>query len=227
MKVATLGTVTAPVVAAVGLGPEPSGAAPTPETLRRAAAVAVRALAGSASVAVSLPVDEDAPAALRAVAEGALLGAYRFAGYKSRPLPARRTPVPDVAVHVPDAADETVTGRGRPRPGRRRRGRPHPGLGQHRPQRPAPAGLRRRRSPRPAGAAGLEVEVLDEEALAAGGYGGILAVGLGSAAPPRLVKLTYTPDVPGHATSGSRWSARASRSTPAASPSSRRRACGR
>jgi leucyl aminopeptidase len=44
-----------------------------------------------------------------------------------------------------------------------------------------------------AGAAGLELEVLDEEQLKAGGYGGILAVGLGSSAPPRLVKLTYKP----------------------------------
>ena len=42
--------------------------------------------------------------------------------------------------------------------------------------------------------AGLEVEVLDEAALKAGGYGGILAVGQGSEAPPRLVKLTWTPE---------------------------------
>jgi leucyl aminopeptidase len=40
---------------------------------------------------------------------------------------------------------------------------------------------------------GLEVEVLDVAELQAGGYGGILAVGLGSEAPPRLVKLSYTP----------------------------------
>ncbi|MER7169717.1 M17 family peptidase N-terminal domain-containing protein, partial [Micromonospora sp. NPDC000207] len=33
IKLATLGTVTAPLVAAVGLGPEPSGAAPAPEAL--------------------------------------------------------------------------------------------------------------------------------------------------------------------------------------------------
>ena len=37
--------------------------------------------------------------------------------------------------------------------------------------------------------AGLEVEVLDEKALTKGGYGGILAVGQGSEAPPRLVRL--------------------------------------
>jgi leucyl aminopeptidase len=40
---------------------------------------------------------------------------------------------------------------------------------------------------------GLEVEVLDFDALKAGGYGGIVAVGQGSEAPPRLVKLSYTP----------------------------------
>lgn len=39
--------------------------------------------------------------------------------------------------------------------------------------------------------AGLEVEVLDEAALAEGGFGGILAVGGGSSRPPRLVRLTH------------------------------------
>ena len=39
--------------------------------------------------------------------------------------------------------------------------------------------------------AGLTVEVLDETALAKGGYGGILGVGKGSVNPPRLVRLTY------------------------------------
>jgi leucyl aminopeptidase len=40
---------------------------------------------------------------------------------------------------------------------------------------------------------GLSVSVLDEKALAAGGFGGLLAVGQGSATPPRLIQLTYTP----------------------------------
>jgi leucyl aminopeptidase len=39
--------------------------------------------------------------------------------------------------------------------------------------------------------AGLSVEVLDEKSLAAGGYGGILAVGGGSTRPPRLLRLEY------------------------------------
>jgi leucyl aminopeptidase len=37
----------------------------------------------------------------------------------------------------------------------------------------------------------LEVEVLDQRALARGKYGGILAVGQGSARPPRLVRVAY------------------------------------
>ncbi|MCW2705647.1 MAG: pepA, partial [Blastococcus sp.] len=38
---------------------------------------------------------------------------------------------------------------------------------------------------------GLSAEILDEGALAAGGYGGILAVGSGSVRKPRLLRLTY------------------------------------
>ncbi|OIQ81115.1 cytosol aminopeptidase [mine drainage metagenome] len=42
-------------------------------------------------------------------------------------------------------------------------------------------------------ATGLRVTVLDGEALEAGGFGGILAVGSGSATPPRLVTVAYEP----------------------------------
>ena len=41
--------------------------------------------------------------------------------------------------------------------------------------------------------AGLDVEVWDETRLAQEGFGGVLAVGSGSATPPRFVELTYTP----------------------------------
>ena len=40
-------------------------------------------------------------------------------------------------------------------------------------------------------AAGLEVEVLDDKALAKAGYGGIVGVGKGSSRPPRLVRLAH------------------------------------
>ncbi|MGB6204171.1 leucyl aminopeptidase, partial [Mycolicibacter algericus] len=44
-------------------------------------------------------------------------------------------------------------------------------------------------------AAGLQVEVLDEQALADAGFGGVIGVGKGSSRPPRLVRLTYRPAV--------------------------------
>ncbi|MFG3712160.1 leucyl aminopeptidase [Micromonospora sp. NPDC047730] len=194
IKLATLGTVTAPVVAAVGLGPEPTGAAPAPETLRRAAGAAVRALAGAPRVALALPLpdDADAPAALRAVAEGALLGGYRFAGYKTRPQPARREPVAEVLVAVPDAGDagaQAEIARAQAVGGAVRRSRDWVNTAPNELRPPSFADS----VADAAREAGLEVEVLDEAALAAGGYGGIIAVGQGSEAPPRLVKLSYTP----------------------------------
>ncbi|GAA1793066.1 leucyl aminopeptidase [Planosporangium flavigriseum] len=197
-KLASLGAVTAPLVVAVGLGPEPTGAAPAAEILRRAAGSAVRALAGATNVALSLPLSDDpggadAVHALRAIAEGALLGSYRFAAYKTKPAPGRRDPVDAVSVHVPDAGDETMT------------------VELARVVAVTSAVCRARdwvncapndlRPPDFADAiaeaatkAGLQVEVLDETALKEAGYGGILAVGQGSEAPPRLVRLSYRPE---------------------------------
>jgi leucyl aminopeptidase len=193
-KLATLGTITAPLIAAVGLGPvTPQSPAVPPETLRRAAGAAVRCLAGSSRVALVLPLDGDQPGTLRAVAEGALLGAYQFADYKTRPQPGRRDPVGHVALHVGDASDETAQAE----------------LG--RAATVCDAVLRTRtwvntapNDLRPpvfaesvadvARKAGLDVEVLDEQALKEGGYGGIIAVGQGSQAPPRLVRIGYAPE---------------------------------
>ncbi|WP_341393482.1 leucyl aminopeptidase family protein [Arthrobacter sp. G119Y2] len=42
--------------------------------------------------------------------------------------------------------------------------------------------------------AGLEVSVLDQDELRRQGFGGLLAVGSGSAHPPRLVQLSYRPE---------------------------------
>ncbi|MFV2083137.1 leucyl aminopeptidase [Micromonospora sp. LOL_021] len=194
IKLATLGTVGPPLLVAVGLGPEPTGAAPAPETLRRATGAAVRALAGTVRVAVALPVPDDAdgPAALRAVAEGALLGSYRFAGYKTRPQPGRRAPVASIALHVTDAADPAVqaeVARAEAVAAAVIACRDWVNTPPNELRPPAFADSVRDA----AVAAGLTVQVLDEQALVDGGYGGILAVGGGSAAPPRLVIVSYTP----------------------------------
>ena len=42
-------------------------------------------------------------------------------------------------------------------------------------------------------AAGVDVSVRDEKALAAAGFGGVLAVGQGSSRPPRFVEMTWSP----------------------------------
>jgi leucyl aminopeptidase len=194
-KLATLGTITAPLVVAVGLGPEPAdGALPSTETLRRAAGAAARALAGTGSALIALPVAEEpegVAGTVRALAEGALIGAYRFEGYKTVPA-VRKDPLGAVTVHVPEAAAKAVRAETRRatvvvRAVARTRDWVNTAPNDLRPPAFADAVAA-------AGeAAGLAVEVLDERALKRGGYGGILAVGQGSAAPPRLVRLAYTP----------------------------------
>jgi leucyl aminopeptidase len=195
IKLATLGTITAPLVVAVGLGDEPSGSAPEAEKLRRGTGAAVRALAGSATVALALPLpdDEDAPGVLRAILEGALLGSYRFAGYKTKPQPNRKDPVGALQVHVPDATDaaalaEVTRAEIVSRAVRLTRDWVNTSPNNLRPPQFADAVVEA------AAGTGLEVEVLEFDELKAQGYGGIVAVGQGSEAPPRLVKLTYTPE---------------------------------
>ena len=195
IKLATLGTIAAPLVVAVGLGDEPSGSAPSLETLRRGTGAAVRALAGSATVALALPLpdDEDASAVLRAILEGALLGSYKFAGYQTKPKPNRRDPVAALQVHVPDATDaaaaaEVARAEVVARAVRLTRDWVNTPPNALRPPQFADAVVAA------AQGTGLEVEVLDFDELKAGGYGGIVAVGQGSEAPPRLVKLTYVPE---------------------------------
>jgi leucyl aminopeptidase len=195
-KMATLGTVTTPVIAAVGLGPAPTdgdGIVPT-DTLRKAAASAVRSLAGATRVALALPVpDGDGSGqGLRAIGEGALLGAYRFAGYKTKPQPGRRDPVKTVSLHVPDAADKaakTEVKRAIVVAAAVARTRDWINTAPNELRPPAFA----EQVASAAKDAGLKVEVLDEKALRRGGFGGILAVGMGSEAPPRLVKISYVP----------------------------------
>lgn len=195
-KLATLGTITAPVIAAVGLGPVPDEAGVPADTLRRAVAAVVRALAGNAKVALALPVPDAAeggdPATLRAIAEGALLGGYRFAGYKTKPQPSRRDPVRSVALLVPDASDKLAKAEIKratvvTAAVARTRDWVNTAPNNLRPPDFAAA------VSAAATAAGLGVEVLDEKALKKAGFGGVLAVGMGSAAPPRLVILRYAP----------------------------------
>jgi leucyl aminopeptidase len=174
------GKLPAAVVLAVGLGAPPAdGAAFAAEDLRRAAGTALRDVVGSSTlarrngdggrkVALALPARDAAEA--EAVATGALLGGYTFRKY-------RATPTPDVAVELLTSGDNAEAVR---------RGTVIAeavnltrDLINTSPVDLPPAELAAA-AERVAASKGLAIEVLAEDALRAGGYGGIMAVGMGS-----------------------------------------------
>jgi leucyl aminopeptidase len=190
-RLPTFGQGPFPVVAVAGLGAPDAAGGYSPEAVRRAAGAASRALGGRRSVVTLLAAVGGTPDAdrLHAVGEGSLLGAYEFTAYKSD-LPADR-PVPpsDYTMVVPGAAEaETALRRVRAVAEAVALVRD---LVNTPPNDLYPAELAARGAA--AGEkAGLTAEILDEDALAAGGYGGILAVGNGSTRKPRLLRLTYS-----------------------------------
>ncbi|MET8180171.1 leucyl aminopeptidase [Streptomyces sp. NPDC005336] len=184
----------APVVLAVGLGEVPAkGDGYDAETLRRAAGAAARALAGSKKGAFALPVEDAAGAA--AVAEGALLGAYTYD--KGNGNGAKD----DKKKNNGPLAEVVLLG-GKPRDKAYKAAAERATalvaeVNRARDLINTPANLLNPASfaaaaVKAAKEHGLKTEVLDETALKKGGYGGIVGVGQGSEAPPRLVRITYT-----------------------------------
>ncbi|MBT0994839.1 leucyl aminopeptidase [Cellulomonas sp. DKR-3] len=180
------------VVTGVGDKPLDAGSPAGAETLRRAAGAATRELAGLASVALALPAPDAASVA--AVAEGALLGAYTYSRYHA---------LAEAAV----AQIEVVTDRARDRAAQEAVARAEVLAASVHGTRdlvnaapndlyPAAFADEARAAVKQSGAKGLKVTVLDEKALASGGYGGLVGVGQGSARPPRLVKVAYSPSKP-------------------------------
>lgn len=186
-----------PLVAVVGLGhPARADGRVEPETLRRAAGTAVRALAGRHRVGLTLALANEgaAPQDVAAVGEGALLAAYEFTRYQ-RATAGRKMSVREVIVAVQDTDDPVV------RQAIHRcavlAAAVH--LARDLVNTPAsdltPSQFAAVASDK-ARAAAVGVEIMDEAALLEGGYGGICAVGAGSANPPRLVTLSYQPPRP-------------------------------
>ncbi len=162
----------------------------TLDTLRSAAAVAIRSLHGRAHIGLTLAnANGDASVKdIQAVAEGALLGAYRFDRYRRD---ANRTPVATVTFLLPDervSAGEKAAERARVLA-------TAVNLARDLVNMPAnelyPASFANLTFDK-AMEVGLAGEILDEVALDAGGYGGILAVGAGSVRPPRMARFTWT-----------------------------------
>ncbi|GAA3796734.1 leucyl aminopeptidase [Streptomyces chiangmaiensis] len=182
----------APVVVAVGLGAEPEkDGAYSAESLRRAAGSAARALAGSKKAVFALPVADAAD--IGVVGEGALLGAYSFDTYKENGKNGKnnKAPLAEVALlggKPRDKAYKAAVERAVAVAEELNRARD---LINTPPNDLNPAAFAD--IAQSAGKEyGIKVQVLDEKALAKGGYGGILGVGVGSASAPRLVKLSYT-----------------------------------
>ncbi|SFI32695.1 MULTISPECIES: leucyl aminopeptidase [Microbacterium] len=161
-----------------------TGAAGDAAAIRDAIGAAVRVTTGFATLAVAAPA---APAQWRAAAEGAVLGGYRFAGYKKDAGASRASAV---TVHSPatvgddELAAVTATGEA-------------VALVKDLVNIPAewlgPADFAERAVEATAGLP-IDVQVFDEERLAAEGFGGILGVGQGSDRPPRLVRVEYAPE---------------------------------
>jgi leucyl aminopeptidase len=187
-RIASGGQLKAPLIAAVGLGVADVQDAAGPfdsEALRRASGAAVRALVAAKAqrIALALPARDAAEA--EAVALGGMLGAYVFGRYRdggkqadtqlilldhgSDDHGAASSRAQVLAAAVALVRDLVNTS----------------------PSHLYPATFAAE-AERVASSAGLAVEVLDEKALAAGGYGGIVGVGQGSVHPPRLVRLEYT-----------------------------------
>lgn len=159
------------------------GRAPDAQAVRNAVGTALRSLTGFETVSVALaPGLEDFAVA---AAEGAVLGGYRFDGYRREPTKSRASSVllhadlDDAAISKSIAVGEAVA--------------MIKDLVFVPAEWQSPAQLAQSAADSVAGLADVTVEILDEDALAEQGFGGILGVAQGSDRPPRLVRLDYAP----------------------------------
>jgi leucyl aminopeptidase len=193
----TLGRLEATVLLLVGVGERAKVDA---EVLRRAAAAVVRQGRGARKAATTLPqaLPADPAGAVQAVAEGALLAAYRFDKYKQAKAGADGSKPPaelaTLALHPGPAAGRAGGLAGALAAGTVRATATN--LARDLSNEPAnalhPADLAAAARKLLAGK-GVTVKVKDEKALAAEGFGGIVGVGQGAEHPPRLIELRYAP----------------------------------
>ncbi|OMH33179.1 leucyl aminopeptidase [Tersicoccus sp. Bi-70] len=178
-----------PVLALTGVGRLADTGPARAESLRRAVGSAVRQLTGSATVVLGLPAAtvED----VAAIAEGAALGAYAYTPYRHATAAGLRAPVERVLIPtgLPGRTIRPAFDRARAIGGAVGLTRSlvnQPPLDLY-PETFADAAV--------SAAAGrpVTVTVLDDEQLAAQGFGGLTGVGQGSTRGPRLVRVDYAP----------------------------------
>ncbi len=177
---------TGPRLVVVGLGDDEL----TPEEYRRAAAGGVGyagSLESGTPLTVVLAFGTTTREQAQAAAEGALLGTYRFAPISS--TEPSRSGIAAVEIVHPDLGEDALADEVRIIVEAVTRARDWVNT---------PANLLYPETFADQAAAlakgtPLSVVILDESALTRGGYGGLLAVGGGSARKPRMVRVTYRP----------------------------------
>jgi leucyl aminopeptidase len=162
------------------------------ERLRRAAGVAARAARGVSTIATTLTQVHSCSAALEAIAEGFHLGAYADRRFKTDDEGASR--LTGVTLLIASSQQRQATEALRRAEIYARATITARDLVNLPPDRKRPPELARQVEALVSPA--CEVTVLDETTLAEEGFNGILAVGRGSAEPPRLVEIRYRPDNP-------------------------------
>ncbi|MFM6940307.1 MAG: leucyl aminopeptidase [Rhodoluna sp.] len=169
------------IFALVGAGDEPLDE----DSLRELGATASRALTGIREIVFDLPTDDDRDAV--SLLEGALLGIYKYANvFDKKP---QKTALQSVTVLSEHKAKPTQLNRSVILAEAVEHVR---NLVNTPPNDLFPKSFADIVA-KDSKITGLKVTVLDEKQLKAGNYGGILAVGLGSSRPPRLVKIEYRP----------------------------------
>ncbi len=178
------GSVAAKVIAVTGLGPRDGVGR---SSICSAAAVAAKKLSGFKEIASLLHLGlEDRASAATAAAEGFALGAYRYTDYKTEPQTSSIRSVHHLGVDQ-GALDLGLVHAEAIWMARDLINEPAMSL--------TPDALAQK-AEKVAHAVGLDHEIMDENALERSGFGGILAVGSGSSNPPRLIRLTYSPEQP-------------------------------
>ena len=175
-------------IVAVGMGER---AEVTVDVLRDAAACAARAVPKAKRLAVSL-LDAaggvDAGLAAQALAEGVALAAYEFDAYRSKP----KASALERVVVVGARSDAVVAGLARGA-----RAAEATWLARDLVNTPAkemtPVALADA-AVAACSAGGVEIDVWDEERIAAEGLGGLAGVAAGSTEPPRLIDMRYAPE---------------------------------
>ena len=178
------------LIVLTGLGQAPSNNRFAHETLRRAAGAAARNLAGHSSATFALPhsnLEEFA-----AISEGALLGAYAFDEFRGTSKADRKSPLGKISIYSKSAKKSEYTKSLRRSEIIAKYTFIVRDLINTPPSHLTPDSFTQRFKKLASGS-GVKVEILNDTQLRKLGYGGIIGVGQGSANPPRLLHLSYTP----------------------------------